>query len=104
MSLQVEDHLLPVIRPPNFEDLTWDVPIEKIPLVVGNHNNTALRTVTLKEYLGNLRTYLHNPSDWKGNKNSLLAPRDTHVVMSAQGTNKHSLSFFLLTFTHSCCC
>jgi hypothetical protein len=84
MSLQVEDNLLPVIRPPNFEDLTWDVPIEKIPLVVGNHNNTPLKTVTLKEYLGNLRTYLHDPSDWKGDKTSLLAPRDTHVVMSAQ--------------------
>jgi len=43
-----------------------------------------LRTVTLKEYLRNFRDYLHNPNDWHGSQRSLLAPRDTHVLMSAQ--------------------
>src|SRR5690606_4678694 len=36
MTLCVEGRNLPVIRPPNYQDLTWDVEIENIPLVVGN--------------------------------------------------------------------
>jgi len=84
MTLQVNDRRLPVIRTPNFEDLTWDVEIDKIPLVVGNESGEPLRTVTLKEYLQNFRDYLHNPNDWTGSNRSLLADRDTHVIMSAQ--------------------
>jgi len=84
MTLQVEGHLLPVIRHPNFEDLTWDVAIERIPLVIGNEMGESLRTISLKEYLMNFKNYLHSPLSWKGNQSSLLAPRDSHVVMSAQ--------------------
>jgi hypothetical protein len=84
MTLQVNCNRLPVIRSPNFQDVTWDVEIEKIPLVIGNEANEPLRTVTLKEYLRNFRDYLHEPTSWKGNAKSLLADRDTHVIMSAQ--------------------
>jgi hypothetical protein len=31
-----------------------------------------------------LRKYLTNPNSWKGQQNSLLAPRDTHALVSAQ--------------------
>jgi hypothetical protein len=34
--------------------------------------------------LANLRNYLTEPSSWKGNQTSLLAPRDSHVLVSAQ--------------------
>jgi hypothetical protein len=86
MTLQVNGSRLPVIRSPNFTDLTWDVEVEKIPLVIGNERGEMLRTVTLKEYLRNFRDYLHDstPSNWKGSENSLLADRDSHVIMSAQ--------------------
>jgi uncharacterized membrane protein len=36
MTLQVDDHCLPLIRYPNFADLTWDVPIDKVSVTVGN--------------------------------------------------------------------
>jgi len=84
MTLRVEDSNLPVIRSPNFEDLTWDVPIEKIPLVIGNEHGENLRTITLKEYLDHFPFYLHTPSKWKSENISLLADRDSAVIMSSQ--------------------
>lgn len=77
-------HTLPVIRSPNYEDLTWDVPIEKIPILVGNEHSENLRSINLKQYLNDFRHYLSYPLEWPGNTKSLLASRDTHVVMSAQ--------------------
>lgn len=86
MTLSVENRNMPLIKnTSNFEDITWDVEIDKIPLVVGNHNGSALRTVTLREYLQNFRSYLHAPSGWKGDKTSLLVEeKDQHVICSAQ--------------------
>eukprot|EP00005_Dracoamoeba_jomungandri_P013242 CAMPEP_0174267518 /NCGR_PEP_ID=MMETSP0439-20130205/33911_1 /TAXON_ID=0 /ORGANISM="Stereomyxa ramosa, Strain Chinc5" /LENGTH=355 /DNA_ID=CAMNT_0015355059 /DNA_START=65 /DNA_END=1128 /DNA_ORIENTATION=+ len=92
MTLQVKDRALPVIRHPNYEDLTWDVAIDKIPIVVGNEFDTQgrsqennLYTITLKEYLEHFKMYLTKPEGWKGDRTSLYCPkRDSHVVMSAQ--------------------
>jgi hypothetical protein len=85
MTLAVNGQCMPLVRgSSNFNDETWDVEIEKIPLVVGNEDGTMLRTVTLKEYLKNLRDYLSNPSSWKGKQDSLLSDRDQHVICSAQ--------------------
>lgn len=66
---------LPVIRYPNYNDMTWDVPIEKISLMVGNENGSKeLRCVSLKEYLDTIVT-----------KNSLYCKeKDSHVLFSAQ--------------------
>jgi len=82
MTLEVEDHRLPVIRPPNYEDLTWDVPIEKIPLMVGNEHGEPLRRVTLKDYLKDFNNFLHYPNRTQDVK-SLYAD-DKNVLMSAQ--------------------
>jgi len=85
MTLMVEGSALPLVRYPNYEDLTWDVPMEKIPLVVGNEIGGKLYTISLKEYLEHFRMYLHNSGSWKGDKTTLLAPeRDSHVIMSSQ--------------------
>jgi hypothetical protein len=86
MTLNVENNALPLIRHPNYEDLTWDVAMDKIPLVVGNElSGGQLYTVTLKEYLQNFRMYLHKPESWKGSNTTLLAEsRDSHVIMSSQ--------------------
>jgi hypothetical protein len=86
MTLNVENNALPLIRHPNYEDLTWDVAMDKIPLVVGNElPGGQLYTITLKEYLQNFRMYLHKPESWKGSNTSLLAEsRDSHVIMSSQ--------------------
>jgi hypothetical protein len=75
---------MPVMRYPNFSDKTADISPDRFYLLVGNEKGKSLRRVSLREYLGNLRKYLSSPSSWKGRKNSLLAPRDTHVLVSAQ--------------------
>ena len=76
--------LMPVIRFPNFEDTTGDVPLDRFSLLVGNEDGKSLRRVTLKEFLGDIRSYLTKPGSWKGDGASLLAPRDTHALVSAQ--------------------
>lgn len=77
-------YCMPVIRYPNFTDKTGDIRPEKFYLLVGNEKSRRLRKVNLKDFLGNIRKYLHNPDSWKGSGKSLLAERDTHVLVSAQ--------------------
>lgn len=75
---------LPVIRFPNFSDRTGDVRPDQFYMLVGNERKKPLQRVSLRDFLGNLRLYLNNPSSWKGTRTSLLAERDTHVLVSAQ--------------------
>ncbi|MCB9869516.1 MAG: hypothetical protein H6837_06645 [Planctomycetes bacterium] len=75
---------MPVIRFPNFRDKTADLPLGSFSVLVGNEKGKALRAVPIGQLLGNLRDYLSVPSSWKGPRRSLLAPRDTHVLVSAQ--------------------
>jgi hypothetical protein len=75
---------MPVIRFPNFEDQSGDINPDKFFLLVGNQKGRALKRVTLTEYLRNFRSYLTKSDSWKGSAESLLAKRDTHVLVSAQ--------------------
>jgi len=94
MTIQVQDRdartgqyrltCMPVIRTPNFADISADVPLDSFHLLVGNEKEQPLRKVTLREFLGNLREYLAEPGSWAGKGTSLLASRDTHVLASAQ--------------------
>ena len=76
--------LMPVIRYPNFSDLTADISPDDFYLLVGNEQSGDLHTVTLTEYLGNFRHYLNDPNSWAGRETSLLADRDSRVLVSAQ--------------------
>ncbi len=94
MTIQVQDRpapagdyrltCMPVIRTPNFADISADVPLDSFYLLVGNEAGGPLQRVTLRELLGNLRRYLTDPDSWAGEGTSLLADRDTHVLASAQ--------------------
>lgn len=77
-------HLMPVIRYPNFSDITGDVPIDQFYLLTGNEKGDDLDRVSLEDVLGNLRRYLSEPDSWEGTEKSLLADRDSHVLVSAQ--------------------
>jgi hypothetical protein len=76
--------LMPVIRYPNFTDLTADIDPDTFYLLVGNERGGDLERITLTEYLKNFRRYLSDPESWGGRGDSLLAGRDTHVLVSAQ--------------------
>ncbi len=76
---------MPVIRHPNFSDLTCDLDPRGFTLLVGNHKGQPLRRVSLYDFLDNPRAYLTNPDSWKGPRRSLVAPeRDSKVLVSAQ--------------------
>ena len=76
---------MPVIRLPNFSDLTGDISPDLFFVLVGNEKGKPLRKITLRDLLGNLREHLTKPASWKGDRTSLLAPdRDSHVLVSAQ--------------------
>jgi len=76
--------LMPVIRYPNFSDLTADISPDRFYLLVGNERGQGLERVTLREYLRHFRRYLSDSESWAGDETSLLAARDSHVLVSAQ--------------------
>jgi hypothetical protein len=76
---------MPVIRYPNFSDLSADISPDQFFILVGNEKGRPLEKITLRQLLGDLRRYLHDPGSWKGERTSLLAEgRDSHVLVSAQ--------------------
>ena len=84
-SDQYELSCMPVIRYPNFSDVTGDISPDDFFLLVGNEKGDTLEKITLRELLENLRSYLHDPKSWKGSRDSLLIEdRDSHVLVSAQ--------------------
>jgi len=76
--------LMPVIRYPNFTDLTADIDPDDFYLLVGNEHGDELERITLTEYLKHFRRYLSDPDSWASRDDSLLAGRDSHVLVSAQ--------------------
>jgi hypothetical protein len=60
--------------------------MERIVLRVGNEKGEqALRAVSLRTYLAELRSFLHRPDGWAGTNSSLYdETRDSHVIVSAQ--------------------
>jgi hypothetical protein len=87
MTLQVDGARMPVIRNPNFTDETWDISIDKLPVVVGNHlAGGKLSSISLREYLRDLDKYTTGEVTVKGG-NGLLkegGDEDTHVIVSSQ--------------------
>lgn len=83
-SRQFQVSCMPVIRFPNFSDVTADIDPRDFTLLVGNENGKPLKRVSLFEFLESPTEFLSNPRSWKGRNRSLLAERDTHVLVSAQ--------------------
>ena len=81
LTLCVGDTNEPLIRRPNFTDLTCDIPPEKFSLTVGNElEGRQLRSVSLKEYLSDLTQFTENTKT-----KSLWAPRDdAGILVSTQ--------------------
>lgn len=83
MSLIVKDNkqLTPVIRNPNFSDVTYDVPIENFRLKVGNEEEGAeTKTISLKDYISNIGKYNQKLVDAE----SLFDKRDSHILTNSQ--------------------
>lgn len=73
------DRNMPVVRKPNFADVTADRKLEDFTVMVGNESESELKQVSLKEYLENIGKYSGNP-----NVNSMYLERDSDILTSAQ--------------------
>ena len=80
MTLVCEDALMPVIRKPNFSDVTVDIPLDSFNITVGNESGSSLKTITLREYLKDISVYTDNT-----HKTNLLdETNDKDVLTSTQ--------------------
>lgn len=78
MTLKLKDGTkMPMIRKPNFADLTYDVDISKFKLPL--HNIGIKKIVSLKEYLKDINKYVDNP-----NVSSMLLDRDEKILTQVQ--------------------
>ncbi len=75
---------MPVIRYPNFHDISADMDPDNFYLLVGNEISENLAPVSLTDFVDNIRYYLHDPESWDSDEHSLLAERDSVVLVSAQ--------------------
>lgn len=75
---------MPVIRYPNFEDKSADLSPDDFTLLVGNHRSGTLERISLTEFLAEPTRFLSKPGSWKGEGKTLLAERDSKVLVSAQ--------------------
>jgi hypothetical protein len=75
---------MPIIRLPNYEDKTVDIDLEKVMVPVGNSWGAPTFAVPLKLILENPTPFLSFKEKLK--KGSLLKPRDTEVLVSAQAS------------------
>ena len=81
---QYELDLMPVIRYPNFSDLSADISPDRFFLLVGNQKGEELHKITLRDYLRDFPRYLSDSDSFTGRRTSLLASRDSHILVSAQ--------------------
>jgi hypothetical protein len=79
-----EVNCMPVIRFPNFSDITADIDPRDFVLLVGNEKGQALKRISLYDFLEAPTKYLHNPDSWRAKEKSLLCDRDSKVLVSAQ--------------------
>lgn len=78
-------YLMPVMRHDNFTDKTADIQTDDILLPVGNQREDGeLELVTLTELLEHPTEYMSGLDEGSIKGDTLLAKRDTHVLVSAQ--------------------
>jgi hypothetical protein len=83
-SRQFNVACMPVIRFPNFSDKTADIDPRDFTLLVGNEKGRRLQRISLYDFLKEPTNFLSKPNSWLGKNRTLLAERDTRVLVSAQ--------------------
>jgi hypothetical protein len=64
MTLELSSgNTMPVIRKPNYSDVTVDIPLSSFTVIVGNESGSELKSVPLEEYLKNIKLYTDNTHD-----------------------------------------
>lgn len=76
MTLSVNNNLCPMIRKPNFSDVTYDLPISYFNLMTGNETGDSLKVISLKEKLQELGLYLERDEVILTSAQTCLLPCD----------------------------
>ena len=89
MTIGVRDssgelHPMPVFRFDNFHDKTADLDAGDLWVKTGNEDGGRLQSTRLVDLLDDVKSHLHDPSSFIGRNDSLLAGRDSHLLVSAQ--------------------
>ena len=79
MTLNVDGTNMPLMRRPNFADVTSDQDINKFNVVVGNESGHPKTQITFKEYLESVAKYTGNSK-----LKSMYLPRDEKILTSTQ--------------------
>jgi hypothetical protein len=80
LTLSTANTRMPMIRKPNFSDVTGDVPIQHFQVTVGNETEgKPLKRIALRDFLENIDIY----TDAKPGSR-ILHDRDEHILCSAQ--------------------
>jgi len=79
MTLIVNGTNMPLMRKPNYADVSSDQDISKFNVIVGNETNSEKTMISLKEYLESIDKYTGN-----SNLKSMYLPRDEKILTSAQ--------------------
>ena len=79
MTLVTQGKRMPVIRKPNFADVTCDRPIGDFTVMVGNEGTSTSQQLSLKTYLENLSQYVNSAK-----VTSMIGERDDHILTSSQ--------------------
>ena len=78
ITLCVANYDMPMIRRPNYSDVSCDMPIDKFNVTVGNETFADLKRISLKDFLKDISTYTDS------NVGSMLLDRDVEILTSAQ--------------------
>ena len=74
---------MPMIRKPNFTDVSCDLEIDHFHVTVGNESKDGtLQRISLQEYIENLEKY--NTESYNVESEKMFIERDQHILASAQ--------------------
>lgn len=79
MTLCSENTDMPVIRKPNFTDITCDLPIDHFILTVGNESDQPLTRIPLRDFLKDIAKFTGNPG-----VAPMFLDRDEMILTSTQ--------------------
>lgn len=98
MTLVVDEKRIPVIRHPNFSDLSTDTPIEKFTCAVGNESGQELKSIPFSEYLDNIKNYTGNTERIKrlrcGRDNVLLTSSQACILPAENGVVEFAVKLY----------
>ena len=110
--MQINSNQRPIIIESNPSNKTWNIPIEQIPVTIGNHilssNNHKYQTITLDQYLSKFDNYISTSIENK-HINLLRSDntKDIDVIVSSQcclmptqNSKSASTKFNIITYNH----